>query len=144
MTRHGDPPSDGLSDAALVEHARAGQSECFDQLVLRYQAALMRVARSRLGRADWAEDVVQETLLAVYRGLATYDPRFAFRTWLWTILLNQCRAHHERRTRSVPTEPWPAGDEPRLAADGQAPEGSPLAMLLRASGQNSSRRCCDD
>ena len=73
---------------------------------------------------------MQETFLAAYRGLASYDERFAFRTWLWTILLNQCRAHHGRRTRSVPVEPWPVADEPRLASDGRSPEGSPLAALF--------------
>ena len=119
-----------LSDAALVERACGGGGEGFEQLVLRYQAARGRVARSRLGRADWAEDVVQETFLAVYRGLASYDPRFAFRTWLWTILLNQCRAHHQRRSRSVPTEPWPVAAESQVAAAEQTLDSSPLSALL--------------
>ena len=102
-------------------------------LVARYQSALLRVARSRLGRDDWAEDVLQETFLAAFRSSASYDHRYNFRTWLWTILLNQCHAHYQRRARSVPLEPWSAEQEPRIAAAGQAAsESSPLtAMLVR-------------
>ncbi len=119
------------SDAALVARVRAGQTACFDQLVRRYQVALMRVARSRLGRADWAEDVVQETFLAAFRSCAHYDPRFSFRTWLWTILLNQCHSHYHRRMRSVPLEPWPVKHDEALAArEQQSSGGSPLAELL--------------
>ena len=79
-------------DAVLIDRVRAGHSDDFAELVRRYQPALTRVARSRLGRADWAEEVVQETFLAAFKSCATYDPRYNFRTWLWTILLNQCRA----------------------------------------------------
>jgi RNA polymerase sigma-70 factor (ECF subfamily) len=90
------------SDAALMARAARGETECFAELVRRYRPPLARVARSRLGRADWAEDAVQETFLAAFKSRASYDPRFSFRTWLWTILLNQCHGHHKRRLRSVP------------------------------------------
>jgi RNA polymerase sigma-70 factor (ECF subfamily) len=118
------------SDGLLVERVRAGHTECFAELVRRYQPALARVARSRLGRADWAEDVVQETLLAAFKSCASYDPRYSFRTWLWTILLNQCRSHYQRRLRSVPIEPLGAG-EPGAAHDAPERDGaSPLGELL--------------
>jgi RNA polymerase sigma-70 factor (ECF subfamily) len=48
------------------------------------------VARGRLGKADLADDVVQETFLCALKWLHTYDSKYSFRTWLWTILLNQC------------------------------------------------------
>lgn len=119
------------SDAALVARVQAGDHDCFAELVRRYQPALARVARSRLGRDDWAEDVVQETFLAAFRWCASYDPRLNFRTWLWTILLNQCHNHYQRRMRSVPLEPWPTEREPVEAeGDVQAPSDSPLAQLL--------------
>lgn len=90
-------PSDGQLIAAVL----SGERECFAALVERYENALLRLARSRLGRRDWAEDVVQETFLCAYRWLATYDSKYSFRTWLWTILLNQCHRHYEKRMRQV-------------------------------------------
>ncbi|MEX2111545.1 MAG: sigma-70 family RNA polymerase sigma factor [Pirellulales bacterium] len=119
------------SDAILLQRVQAGQSECFAELVRRYQPALARVARSRLGRNDWAEDVVQETFLAVFKSCDSYDPRYNFRTWLWTILLNQCRAHYQRRMRRVSVETLDVEREESLAppaAEKQA--ASPLAALL--------------
>ena len=58
------------TDAALIAHVQHGETELFAELVARYQPALRRVARSRLGRSDWAEDVVQETFLAAFKSRA--------------------------------------------------------------------------
>ncbi len=118
------------SDIALIMRVRAGETDCFAELVRRYQPALMRVARSRLGRADWAEDVVQETFLAAFKSCLSYDSRFSFRTWLWTILLNQCRGHYQRRQRSVPLEPWSPACEPTARDQREPAMGSPLGHLL--------------
>jgi RNA polymerase sigma-70 factor (ECF subfamily) len=121
------------TDAALVARVNAGDRECFGELVRRYSPALARVARSRLGRADWADDVVQETFLSAFRSCATYDPRYSFRTWLWTILLNQCKSHFLRRMRRVPVEPLANCDEAGAVADnGRQSDDSPLARLLAA------------
>ncbi len=124
-----DPRSEA-SDATLLVRVQAGDSESFAELVRRYQPALVRVARSRLGRDDWAEDVVQETFLAAFRWCAHYDPRLNFRTWLWTILLNQCHHHYQRRQRSVPLESWPVEREVAGGSGAVGSEGSPLANLL--------------
>lgn len=86
-------------DATLMQAVQKGDLEPFDLLVSRYRLPLLRVAQSKLGDAAWAEDVIQETFLAVYAARHTYDPEFAFRTWLWTILLNLCRRHLRRRSR---------------------------------------------
>jgi RNA polymerase sigma-70 factor (ECF subfamily) len=80
-----------LSDQELMRQAQAGDRSAFAEIVRRYQPAMLRVAKSRLGRSDWAEDAVQETLLAAYKWRGTYRESGNFRTWLWTILLNQCR-----------------------------------------------------
>ncbi len=74
---------------------------------------------------------MQETFLAVFKSCNSYNPRYSFRTWLWTILLNQCRAHYQRRMRGVPVEPLDAKREESLAppADEQQ-AASPLAALL--------------
>jgi RNA polymerase sigma-70 factor, ECF subfamily len=77
-------------DGTLVATVLAGRRDAFDLIVERYQRALNFVARGRLGKADLAEDVVQETFLCALKWLHTYDSKYSFRTWLWTILLNQC------------------------------------------------------
>ena len=80
-----------------MRRIQAGEVELFDLLVERYRNALVRVALSKLGDVAWAEDIVQESLLAAFVARDTYDPQFAFRTWLWTILLNLCRRQWQRR-----------------------------------------------
>ncbi|MEX0676347.1 MAG: sigma-70 family RNA polymerase sigma factor [Pirellulales bacterium] len=124
-------PKAQQSDATLMARVNRGETDCFAELVRRYQPALVRVAASRLGRADWAEDVVQETFLAAFKSCASYDPRFGFRTWLWTILLNQCHGHYQRRARSLPVEPL-TGELEQSVGQGsdEHRESSPLAELL--------------
>jgi RNA polymerase sigma-70 factor (ECF subfamily) len=72
---------------------------------------------------------VQEALLAAFRFAKSYDERYGFRTWLWTILLNQCRAHQQRLGRRAQFEVQ--GDN----ADAASPEPAcsqpgPLTLLL--------------
>ncbi len=98
------------SDAALMRRVVAGETEQFAELVRRYESALRRVARSRLGRDDWSEDVVQETFLAAFKSRSTYNDQYSFRTWLWTILLNQCRGHFARRRRRPQLVSWSEDD----------------------------------
>jgi RNA polymerase sigma-70 factor (ECF subfamily) len=86
-----------LDDVQIMCRVQSGQAELFDVLVHRYRGPLLNVAWSKLGDAAWAEDVVQETFLAAFAARATYNPRFAFRTWVWTILLNLCRRQWQRR-----------------------------------------------
>lgn len=99
------------SDGMLVTAILAGEQEPFAELVRRYERALLRVARSRVGRDDWAEDVVQETFLCVVKWLHTYDSRYSFRTWLWTILLNQCHRHLKKYSRGVLIGSWQEAEQ---------------------------------
>jgi RNA polymerase sigma-70 factor, ECF subfamily len=86
-----------LDDARIMQQVQQGEFALFDELVHRYREPLVRVACSKLGDPAWAEDAVQETFLAVFAARHTYNPQFAFRTWLWTILLNACRRQLKRR-----------------------------------------------
>jgi RNA polymerase sigma-70 factor (ECF subfamily) len=88
-----------VSDQQLMRQAQAGDHGAFAEIVRRYQPALTRVAKSRLGRSDRAEDAVQETLLAAFKWRDSYQESHNFRTWLWTILLNQCRRSWTRSLR---------------------------------------------
>ena len=112
-------------DGLLIAAALAGEEGAFAHLVRRYQGPLLKAAISRLGRRQWAEEAVQETFLCTHRWLASYDSRFSFRTWLWTILLNQCSRVAKREAKHVPhaaAEALP-NERPDL-------QPSPLELLL--------------
>lgn len=85
-----------LSDAQLMQQVQAGATGLFDGLIVRHRPGLLRFAGSMLADRHAAEDAVQEALLAAFAARATYDPRFAFSTWVYTILLNVCRRQRRR------------------------------------------------
>ncbi|MBP90128.1 MAG: hypothetical protein CMJ64_26045 [Planctomycetaceae bacterium] len=126
-------PPEPISDGTLISAVLAGETDAFEQLVDRYQRQLGRVARSRMGRPDWAEDVVQETFMCAFKSLHTYNSQYSFRTWLWTILLNQCRRQLKRFSRGVFIGSWEeqASDEERRAtlADELKSKESPSTRL---------------
>jgi RNA polymerase sigma-70 factor, ECF subfamily len=113
-------------DGLLIAAALAGEPEAFAYLVRRYQGPLLKAAISRLGRRTWAEEAVQETFLCAHRWLNTYDSRFSFRTWLWTILLNQCSRVAKRESKHLPNP----GVAEKLPHERPDPQPSPLEMLL--------------
>src|SRR5262245_16938190 len=108
---------------------QAGQVELFDLLVQRYRGPLLNVAWSKLGDAAWAEDVVQETFLAAFASRSTYNPQFAFRTWVWTILLNLCRRQWQRR-ESRPREESLADGMAAERAGSREPATSETALSI--------------
>ncbi|WP_254512931.1 RNA polymerase sigma factor [Anatilimnocola floriformis] len=111
-----------IPDGSLIAAALAGDEAAFAQLARRYQGPLQHAARSRLTDRQLAEDAVQEALLNAFRWLHTYDSRYSFRTWLWTILLNQCTRIAQRRSKLPATTEEPK--EERQA------EASPVELLL--------------
>ncbi|WP_445151943.1 RNA polymerase sigma factor [Baekduia sp. Peel2402] len=92
-------PSD---DESLVERARDGDEEAFAALVRRYTPMLMRLARMYVPTDALAEDVVQETWVAVVRGLERFEGRSSFKTWLFRILVNRAKTRGVREHRSIP------------------------------------------
>lgn len=84
------------SDDELMLLARAGQREAFDTLVLRHQARMLRVAQRFLGDHAAAADAVQNTFIALFGALSVYQPRGKLRSYIYQLLLNQCRRVHRR------------------------------------------------
>ena len=72
------------TDEELAREARAGSRRSFEELAGRYRRRLFVYFRPRLGSDQDAEDMVQETLLKLYRNIGSYDPAFRFSTWLYT------------------------------------------------------------
>ncbi len=99
-------PDETANDAAIMRAVQGGQTERFAVLVQRYQRPLRRVAWSRLGNVELAEDLVQETFLAAFKSRHTFKCDANFRTWIWTILLNLCRRHFVRQGCRLAQVPW--------------------------------------
>jgi RNA polymerase sigma-70 factor (ECF subfamily) len=101
----------GLDDAGLVQALRDGDEARFTELVERLAPAMLHVASGHVPSRVVAEEVVQETWLAVLRGLDRFEGRSSVRTWVFAILLNIARSRGARERRSVPfSSAFPDGE----------------------------------
>lgn len=89
-------------DRDLLERLRAGDERAFEELVTQHDQPLRRVARTIVRTPSAADDVVQETWLAVVRGLDRFEGRSSLRTWIYAILIKRARSRASRDARSVP------------------------------------------
>ena len=106
-------------DDELLARLRAGEEEAFLALVERHHESMVRVAGSFVASRAVAEEVVQETWLAVLRGLDGFAGRSSFRTWLLAILVNRARSTGVREHRSVAVgDAGPAVDRSRFDVSG--------------------------
>jgi RNA polymerase sigma-70 factor, ECF subfamily len=144
------PPAEESTGAStaeerrLVQALRAGDERAFMGIVERYNGALLRLALSFVPSRAVAEEVVQETWLAVIRGLDRFEGRSSLKTWIFRILTNRAKTRGIREGRSLPfsaLEP----DEPAVEAErfhggdhrwpghwASAPSGFPEERLLAA------------
>ena len=90
------------ADAAVLAGLRRGDEAAFADLVDRYHASLLRLARVYVRDAAAAEDVVQETWLGLLRGLDRFEGRASLKTWLFHVLVNRARTRASRDSRAVP------------------------------------------
>ena len=90
-----------LDDATLVGRARDGDVRAYEQLVLRYQGPMFRLAVKMLANRGDAEDVVQEVFLNAWRKLGQLGEDAAFVGWLYRATTNRClNAIRARRPRA--------------------------------------------
>jgi RNA polymerase sigma-70 factor (ECF subfamily) len=101
----------------LLDRLRAGDRTAFAELVDAWSPMLLRVARLHVSTHASAEEVVQETWLAVIRQLDRFEGRSSLRTWVFRILENQARTRGVREARTVP---WSFGS----GADGHEHAGA--------------------
>jgi RNA polymerase sigma-70 factor (ECF subfamily) len=106
-------------DAELVAQMQAGNERAFLALVARHHASMLRLASSMLPSAAIAEEVVQDTWLAVLRGIDGFAGRSAFRTWLLRILVNRATTTGMRERRTIAVgDAGPVVDRARFDASG--------------------------
>src|SRR5215212_6370805 len=104
-------------EATLLARLRSGDEAAFEALVVRHYATMLSVALTYVRGRSVAEEVVQETWLAVIHGLDRFEGRSALKTWILSILVNKARTRGVREARSVPFT--------ALAAEGDAPSVPP-------------------
>ncbi len=107
-TRRADPFGwhDGRVEQTVLEQARAGDERAFQELTEPYRRELLVHCYRMLGSLTEAEDTLQETLLAAWRGLPDFEQRSSVRTWLYRIATNRC-LNVLRAARRRPPEPVP-------------------------------------
>jgi RNA polymerase sigma-70 factor (TIGR02960 family) len=99
---------------ATLERARAGDEEAFRALTDPHRRELQLHCYRILGSVQDAEDLVQETMLAAWRGLAGFEGRSSLRSWLYRIATNRClnALRDDARRPEVVTAGGPAKPEP--------------------------------
>jgi len=88
------------NDLGLVARLRTGDESAFVELVRQYQPRLLRLAEATVGSRAVAEEVCQETWLAVIKGVDRFEGRSTFKTWLFRILLNRAHSNVGREQRA--------------------------------------------
>ena len=103
-------PGEAVHDAAtalppddvLVAGLRSGDENTFARLLDSWSPAMTHVARTHVSNPDSASDVVQDTWLAVIRGVHGFEGRSSLRTWVFSILTNIAKTRGVRERRTVP------------------------------------------
>jgi len=136
--------ADATTDDGLLAQCAQGNREAFDELVDRHGDALFRFAATQCRSERDAEDVVQDGLLAAWRGAATFRGEASARSWLFQIVLHACRrrrrlragepAQHAPVTEAEALPSTEAGAEARAAS---RETGAALAEALAALPEES-------
>jgi RNA polymerase sigma-70 factor (TIGR02960 family) len=99
-------------EPTTLQRARDGDERAFRELTDPYRRELQAHCYRMLGSLTDAEDMLQETMLAAWRGLAEFQERASVRTWLYRIATNRCLNALRSAGRRIPTEPVPPFQPP--------------------------------
>jgi RNA polymerase sigma-70 factor (ECF subfamily) len=99
------------SDEALMIEFRGGSREAFEEIFARYRDPLRGFFRRRLDSLERAEDLTQDTFVAVIRGAERYEPRALLKTYLYGIAWKLLAAERRKTGRTVPGEKEPAAPD---------------------------------
>lgn len=93
------PSAMAESDARTIQAILAGEGDRYAELVEKYQAQALRLAFSLLGNYEDAKDASQEAFVNAYRSLARFRGTARFSTWLYRIVVNECKDVFKKRAR---------------------------------------------
>jgi RNA polymerase sigma-70 factor, ECF subfamily len=119
------------SEERLLVRLRAGDDVAFRELVTRHDRAMKRIALTFVRSPSVADEVVQETWLAVIKGLERFEARSSLKTWIFRILTNRAQSRGAREQRTTPfsslapsdDEDGPTVDPDRFLPPGHAAAG---------------------
>ncbi len=99
-----------MDDAELVGRLRERDAEAFGVILDAWSPGMLRLARTFVSTDASAEEVLQDTWLAVMAAVASFEGRSSLRTWVYRILVNTAKRCAERESRTVPWSSW--ADDP--------------------------------
>ncbi len=124
------------SDERLMVRFQKGEVRAFEELVRRHRTPVFSFLLRLTGDRGRAEDLCQETFLRVVRGAAGWEPRAAFRTWVFSMARNlavdEARRQAFRRTEPL-DDPARAGEPSEDPGPDRAAEGALLRPKLEAA-----------
>lgn len=94
-------PPEGNRDNVFLARLRQGDERAFAELVTRHHSALIRMAMGHVANREVAEEVVQDTWIAVITGLDRFEGRSSLRTWIFGILIHKAKDRGVREKRHV-------------------------------------------
>ena len=126
------------SDQQLVDRVRAGDTNAFNFLVLRYQNRVAALVARFIKYHQEVEDVTQEAFIKAYRALHLFRGESAFYTWLYRIAVNTAKNSLVARGRRPPTSDLDAGEAELVEIgaplrDQETPEGSLATAALKVA-----------
>ncbi len=122
-------PIAGMDDEELIRRLRERDAGAFGVILDAWSPGMLRLARTFVSTGASAEEVLQDTWLAVTTGVGSFQARSSLRTWVYRILVNTAKRCAERESRTVPWSSW--ADDP---ADSDGPTVDP-ARFQAADGQ---------
>ncbi|WP_006244760.1 RNA polymerase sigma factor [Mycolicibacterium tusciae] len=90
-----------VNESGLIAALRDGDQTAFAQLVDRHTPSMLRVARGYVPSHEIAEEVVQETWIALVKGIDRFENRSSLRTWLFSVMINIAKARGARERRDA-------------------------------------------
>ena len=88
-----------LAESLLVKRLQSGDEEAFRVVVQQYHDAMIRLAAHIVHEIAIAEDVVQETWIAVLKAVRHFEQRSSLKTWLFSIVINRAKSYLKREQR---------------------------------------------
>ena len=101
-----------MTSQELVERAKKGDQQAFEQLVLENQNKVYSLALRLVNDREEAADLAQEAFVRAWQGLASFQGESSFSTWVYRLTTNVCIDHLRKQKRRESVEPAVSLDDP--------------------------------